>query len=35
MWWLVARYLPFGAVGQFVFWLVAIVLGIQLLFGGL
>lgn len=34
MWWLVAKYIPFGTVGQFVFWIVAIVVIIQAL-GGL
>ncbi len=34
MWWLVARYLPFGAVGRFVFWLVVLVAVIHAM-GGL
>lgn len=34
MWWLLAKYIPFGAAGRFVFWAVAIVAVIHMM-GGL
>lgn len=34
MWWVVAKYIPFGTVGQFAFWVVVLV-GVIHLLGGL